>query len=291
MNHHPKSLEAQFREAARIMHLHPASKLLHPGAYRFIRRAAARHGIGAGAMEVDLFFGEKMIVILPEVISEALFTYGMFDETVTWMLMQSVRPGSTVLDIGAHFGYMSLLLQYLSGASGKVISFEPTPSTYAVLARNVSDKPQIKALNLAAGDSRSRIEITDFGTRYSAWNTLSSNGRMAMPTQHSGQPVEVDVVPVDDICTELALKPDFIKIDAENFEDRVIGGLARTLDACRPTILMESGSAQSLAASRSLVEYGYRLQVCEQPGAMKEWTGALEQANEQYKDILFVPKA
>ncbi len=232
-----------------------------------------------------------MIVILPEVISEALFTYGMFDETVTWMLMQSVKPGSTVLDIGAHFGYMSLLLQELSGACGKVISFEPTPSTYAVLARNASRQPQIKALNLAAGDCRSRIAIADFGTRYSAWNTLSNNGRMAMPAQHSVQPVEVDVVPADDTCAELGLKPDFIKIDAENFEDKVVRGLARTIDACRPAILMESGSAQSLAAAKDIVGHGYRLQVCEQAGSMKDWTGDLEQANDQYKDILFVPKA
>lgn len=290
MSHRSSMLEEQFFKTYRTMHLLPGAKLLRPGFHKFARRAAARRGIGAGPVEIDLFFGERMVVILPEIISEALYTYGMFDETVTWMLMQAVKTGDTVLDIGAHFGYMSLLLQHLAGASGRVVSFEPTPSTYAVLARNIGNTPQIKALNLAAGDSRSHIEIADFGTRYSAWNTLASNGRMSMPGHLSGQPVAVDVVPADDICVELGLEPDFIKIDAENFEDKVIKGLSRTIDACRPAILMESGSPQSLAGAQELVRSGYRLRVCEQPGSMMDWTGDIEQANEQFKDILFVPE-
>jgi len=284
------AISDQFQRACNVLHRPPLSKALSPGLPRFARRLAARNGIGSGPVQIQLFFGEEMTVVLPEVISEVLYTYKLFDETVTSMVLQSVRPGNVVLDIGAHFGYFSLLFARLAGDSGRVVCFEPTPSTYGILSGNIRHHANIEALNCAAGDTPGSIAITDFGLKYSAWNTLAVESRMAdtLPTAQ-GRQIQVQLVRPDEICRQRGLKPNFIKIDAENFEDHVVDGLAGILASARPLILMETGSAQSLAAGRKLVACGYKLRVSEGREALYDWSGTLEEANSRFKDVLFAP--
>ena len=74
-----------------------------------------------------------MSVVLPEMISLQLYMYGLFDELVTGMALRAGRQGDVVLDVGAHFGYFTLLFSRLVGESGRIVSLEPTPSTFAVL--------------------------------------------------------------------------------------------------------------------------------------------------------------
>lgn len=282
-------LESQFQQAYAVMHRKPLAKLVTPGPWKFARRYAARHGWLSGRVEADLFFGDHMTVVLPEIISEALYTYGLFDEMVTSMVLQSVRSGNVVLDIGAHFGYFSLLFSRLAGPTGRVLSFEPTPSTFDVLSSNVLNNSSIEALNLAAGDSPGLIAITDFGVQYSAWNTLAAESRLG----GSGLPrpsrrFDVQLARPDDICRQRGLMPDFIKIDAENFEDHVVSGLSGVFSETRPTVLMETGSDQSLAAALMLTQMGYRLRVLNDDGILCDWSGTVEDANLRFKDVLFV---
>src|SRR5919112_1930622 len=47
-----------------------------------------------------------------------------------------VRPGDTVLDVGAHFGIYTLLASELVGPSGRVVAFEPDPVSRSQLEKN-----------------------------------------------------------------------------------------------------------------------------------------------------------
>lgn len=279
----------RFHRALAVMHRRPAAKLLAPGAHKFLRRAAARRGFMSGPVNVPLFFGGRMTVSLPEVISETLYTYGFFDETVTWMALNSVRPGDTVLDIGAHFGYFSLLFAHLAGDGGRVLSFEPTPSTFGMLSANVRGSRNIEAINCAAADTPGETLITDFGLKYSAWNTLAAQSRMDVGA--AGRQLPVQAVRPDAVCGERGLAPAFIKIDAENFEDRVVAGLSEVIARHRPRVLMETGSGPSLAATKALVASGYTLKVSDGPGSLYGWSGTAEEANSRFKDVLFEPHA
>ena len=222
----------------------PALKLLNPGVQRLVTRWMARRQGEPRYHTVPLFFGTEMTVVLPEIISEAIYTYGMFDEIVTWVATQAVKPGNVVFDVGAHFGYFSLLFAHLAGGGGKVYSFEPTPSTYEVLARNAGRAANITALNAAAGAEPGQMKIADFGLKHSAWNTLAAESRMpdslhAVSARH----LTVDVTTLDAFAQAQGVMPDFIKIDAENFEHAVIAGATAILERNAPVVLMESGSA------------------------------------------------
>ena len=104
-----------------------------------------------------------MSVVLPEMISCQLYVYGLFDELVTGMALRAGRQGDVVLDVGAHFGYFTLLFSRLVGKSGRIVSLDPTPSTFAVLQRNTAHLSNVTRLKVAA--SRHNGSLTDIGLR------------------------------------------------------------------------------------------------------------------------------
>ena len=285
-------IEPQFDAAVSRLNRAPALKLLDPGIGKFAVRWLARRRSQPSPRTTRLFFGADMTVVLPEVISEAIYTYGMFDPTVTWMALKSVRAGDTVFDVGAHFGYFSLLFAHLAGPRGRVIAFEPTPSTFAILERNARRSDRIEPVNNAAGDVAAEIEIADFGLKYSAWNTLAAESRMPglLNANDVHQHHTVAAVRLDAFARERGLTPDFIKIDAENFEHAVVAGLRGLLEKSQPVVLLEAGSASALAAGCEFERLGYRVVVSDGPGSLYGWTGSLAAANARYKDLLFAPR-
>lgn len=283
-------LQTQFERALRRFHHPKLFKLISPGAHKFLRRRCARNGFFDGKVNAPLFFGEDMQVVLPEVVSEVIYTYGLFDEDVTHMVLRTVQPGDVVLDIGAHFGYFTRLLSHLVGHAGRVLAFEPTPSTFEVLGRNTLGRNNIEIFNLAAGATDAHQEIMDFGLKYCAWNTLAPQARMPHLTQDgTAKRIQVGVVALDTFLAARHVQPDFIKIDAENFEADVVQGLAETLRLKPAKVLMETGSDGSLRAGKFLLELGLKPHVTNPGGELVIWPGALAQANMRYKDILFLP--
>ncbi|HEY3123578.1 MAG TPA: FkbM family methyltransferase, partial [Thermoanaerobaculia bacterium] len=61
-------------------------------------------------------------------------------ESVVWA-RRLIRPGMTVLDLGAHVGYYSRLFSGLVGPKGKVYAFEASPENQTMLRRNL-DSPR-----------------------------------------------------------------------------------------------------------------------------------------------------
>jgi FkbM family methyltransferase len=230
-----------------------------------------------------------MTVVLPEIISQQIYTYGLFDEIVTGMVLRAVRQGDVVLDVGAHFGYFTLLFAYLVGESGRVVSLEPTPSTFSVLMKNTAYTKHITALNAAAGRQSGRLTISDFGLTYSAWNTLSGSSRMPGVLAEPKARVDVEVVKLDDWCQKESIRPTVVKIDAENFEAEVIGGLYQTLAQFRPRVIMETGSEQAIQAAQALRDLDYRVLVSHQPGVVTLQENGIREALLRHKDVLFVP--
>lgn len=280
----------KFRQAHDCMQASPLAKLIRPGLHKFLFRYWVDRTRRATPVDAGLFFGGHMRVVLPEVVSRVIYTYGFFDAEVTYLVSRYVKPGDTVLDVGAHFGYVSMLSSHLVGDSGRVYAFEPTPSTFAVLSENAKSRGNVTALNLGAGKQDSTLEIADYGLQYCAWNTLADESRM--PTALAGvkaNRVKVEVVRLDDYLADKGIRPAFIKIDAENFEADVIEGLMLTIQKARPIVLMETGSPASLSASEFLVGQGYRPHVVVRPTVVEEWTGDLDEANRRFKDMLFLP--
>lgn len=62
---------------------------------------------------------------------------GTSDPFMTQLFLQAVRPGMTVVDIGAFLGQYTLLAARQIGPAGQVYAFEPDPRNLPFLLRNI----------------------------------------------------------------------------------------------------------------------------------------------------------
>ena len=142
-----------------------------------------------------------------------------------------IKPGDTVLDIGANIGLMTLKAATLVGPAGQVIAFEPNPEVYPRLERHVAINGfrNVEVRRHALGSRPGSMPI------YVGASNLTNASLLA----HEGDRLiaEVPIYRLDDILNDRPVH--FIKIDIDGFEAEALKGAAGLLARCRPTILME----------------------------------------------------
>lgn len=209
------------------------------------------------------FYGRSLQVHLPDLVGTKLYQYGFFEEGLTRAIIERLPPGGVFLDIGAHVGYYTILASLLAGAGGRAVAFEPTPRTRTDLSANTADLDNVTIVPMAAWSERTQLVLRDFG-----WQRSSFNSVMAprLRGNRRCEDIKVDAVAVDDWLEEHGLVPNFIKIDAESAEHRVLQGLRRTIERHRPILSLEIGDYDlpdvpcSAVIIRMLVDLGYDAQ-------------------------------
>ena len=101
-----------------------------------------------------------------------IWRYAYFEEQVCLFMLHYLQEGMCFVDIGAHFGFFTLFGNYLVGKKGRVFSFEPTPSAYQQLFRNVANCPNVQTHNCAAFSEESEMKFCDYGLEKSAHNSV-----------------------------------------------------------------------------------------------------------------------
>lgn len=74
---------------------------------------------------------------LDTIVSENLLFSKKWEDFATILFKKSIRTGDTVLDIGAHIGYYTMIASKLVGDQGKVYAFEPEPKNFSLLKKNI----------------------------------------------------------------------------------------------------------------------------------------------------------
>src|ERR1700722_8284406 len=82
--------------------------------------------------------GPFMYNINDEYIGRALDIYGEFSELENTLFQSLIKPGMTVLDIGANIGVHTVNFAKAATPLGKVIAFEPQRIIYQMLCGNVA---------------------------------------------------------------------------------------------------------------------------------------------------------
>lgn len=164
-----------------------------------------------------------------------------------------VEPGMTVLDVGANVGAMTLALAARLGGDGRVLAFEPCPFIHGLLCENVrlndadTVEPRREIVSSGSGMGRyidpdpERVGAVNFGGLSVGAKEDSVTGRM----------VDTPVVSIDDLGLD---RCDFIKIDVEGHENRVIAGAGRTLERFRPVLSLEIGDRRQGGAWFDTIE-------------------------------------
>ena len=149
-----------------------------------------------------------------------------------------VKEGHIVIDIGAHIGLLTTILAKKTGENGRVYSFEPTPGTYALLEKTIKInhiENIVSPVKAAISDSvkKTVFFITDIEGHNS--NSLVNNKRV--DGKETG--IEVALFSLDYFAEQNKLKHlDFIKIDAEGAELKVLKGANEIMESYTPLIIL-----------------------------------------------------
>ncbi len=199
-----------------------------------------------------VFWGDSMEVVIPEEVGTFIHRFGYYEADLSTLFARYLKPDMTVFDIGAHYGYMTLLCASLVGSGGRVHAFEPTPSTFGMLQRNTADKPNVVINQVAVYSEPGELKLLDFGLVLAAFNS-AAGGRLDASTQQRIAPHEFTAraVTIDGYVESSGAKPDLIKIDAEKAELAILTGAERTLRTHRPIIVMEVGDEADAPPERA----------------------------------------
>lgn len=160
-------------------------------------------------------------------------------ETAEWRFVERfLDPGMTVLDIGAHHGFYSLLASVKVGSAGRVIAFEPSPREREKLLRNLALNryTNVQVEDCALADAAGQQELIVVGGINTGCNSLRQ--------PNVKEPTNAVAVSVETLDGYLAGHPlpavDFIKLDAEGAELAILKGAHKTLGSRpRPVIQCE----------------------------------------------------
>ena len=162
----------------------------------------------------------------------------VYDQLTAAIMRRTLRPGSHCVDIGCHAGAILDEMLRLAPA-GMHYAFEPLPHLASALRQKYADQPHVvlheMALSNAAGTATFHANRDHPG--------MSGLERRDYVSPHDR--VELITVRTDrlDAMLPAGSRIDFIKIDVEGAESRVLEGAALCLHRDRPVVVFEHGTA------------------------------------------------
>lgn len=185
-------------------------------------------------------------------IGRSLDLYGEFSEGECDVFRQLIRPGSTVLELGANIGSHTVMLAKATTSTGRVIAFEPQRIVFQTLCANIAlnDLLNVECHQLAVGEKPATVFVPHLD--YTKENNF---GGLGLGTYTHGEAVAV--VKVDDLNLNAC---HFIKIDIEGMEREAILGAQQTITKYKPVLYMENDREdRSPALIRLVDQLGYSM--------------------------------
>ncbi len=137
-----------------------------------------------------------------------------------------IKPGMTVVDIGANQGLYTLFFARLAGAGGRVMAFEPDDMLHAALADNVAfnGAESVRTYPVALGAKRDTMTL---------YRSLLNSGDNRLASKAAGggprEEVHVQIERLDEMLSGERI--DFVKMDVQGWEMEVFRGMQGLLDA------------------------------------------------------------
>ncbi len=180
----------------------------------------------------DEIGGRKIIYNPNTDIGSVLYFGEAFENNELEMCRKYLSKGSVVLDIGANIGLHSIYFAQIA-REGYIFSIEPSQETFRLLLHNVDGIDNIVPINIGAAD---QTGIADFFVATDdAYSSLKDTKRKDIK-----QKKKILCLRLDDLFMKINLEHvDFIKIDVEGLEKKVLDGLQETISKYNPVIFCE----------------------------------------------------
>jgi FkbM family methyltransferase len=186
----------------------------------------------------------------------SITTYVLLEQE-TWFekelafLRRWLKPGMTAIDVGANLGVYALAMARLVGPRGRVFAYEPGSEARRLLeqSRDLNAAANLEVIGLALSDREREGRLM----------AGASTELSALGDGEEGEPVRITALDSERARFE-SRAPDFIKIDAEGEEERILAGGRELFARHSPLVMFEIKSEKGINAGlvRGFAEMGYR---------------------------------
>jgi len=216
-----------------------------------------------------------MVVSLKDVgISRELLLHGIHEAASTQELLNILRPGMVIVEIGANIGYYCLVALNVMGRQGRIYAFEPSEENMRLLRTNVAINDLegfITTIPKAVGNINGQQSFYIMSKR----NMSSFLKREEDNIIKVVDTVSVETVRLDDYFKDIEKSIDFVRMDVEGYEFEVINGMKGILQSRNhPSglfIEVHSHLLNGVGSScrkfvETLIGYGYAVKVARYRG-------------------------
>lgn len=158
-------------------------------------------------------------------------------EAMVWMrqeeegelnaLRRLLRPGDVFVDCGANIGLWTLVAAEAVGLSGRVVAFEPSPTTFSRLQRHTGDAlPQACLHNVAVGRDRSTVFLL----------CPEEHNLARLVSEGVSGAFGVPCVPLNEVVVGTVHG---IKLDVEGAELAALEGASDVIERDKPWLIIE----------------------------------------------------
>lgn len=176
---------------------------------------------GQSVYEVD-FNGLQLMFSLKDPFSATFFATHFQNNIYEWeglsTLMSSVSNNSIVFDVGANIGYFACFAGKCC-YNGRVCAFEMSKANLDILNTNIllNKLNNVTVEPYAVADTTAQVLIQDSAVGNAVLKIIEDNSKPDL--------VKVDAIALDEYCMTRNIAPDFVKIDVEGAEMKVLKGM------------------------------------------------------------------
>jgi FkbM family methyltransferase len=176
--------------------------------------------------------GYKFDCSLRDWIAREVFFAGCYEAQGSSFVRNSLRSGMNFVDVGANWGFFTLMAAHLVGVSGKVVALEPDPRIFLKLKSNVERNKleQVRVFDVAAADRDSELILAAHDESAENWGI----SRLVEGGSKTQETFTVRSRRLDSLLDDAGLgSVDLLKIDVEGAEDMVLTGMEAGLKSYR----------------------------------------------------------
>ncbi|MBS1490486.1 MAG: FkbM family methyltransferase [Bacteroidetes bacterium] len=164
--------------------------------------------------------------------------FGRWEPAMQKIMVNIIKEGDVVYDLGANFGLHGMLCSKLVGSTGMLYNFEPLPENISEINKNyaLNHISNYQNIQKAVSDKNQRLK---FSVGHHA-----TQGKLNNDTTNDGT-IEVESITLDAFINQGNRLPNFIKMDIEGAEGEALKGFELNIEKSFLLMIIELHSPEA----------------------------------------------
>jgi FkbM family methyltransferase len=259
-------------------------------------RASAVY-VGNGKIMATTITGSRLYLFGDDIsVAPHIISRGFYEIEVTRFLSRYIKPNMVIVEIGANIGYHTVYMGTCLKNKGYMYIFEAMPRTFELLQDNI----HINGLrnvavceNKAVYDKSGEVSFSYLKKQHGSSGVIDKQ-KIEELYKDSSETFTLPCISLDEYIKEKAIgHVDFVKIDAEGAESKILQGMKKVLSQDSCTLLIEIAQELLEKAGHSTKEmlsfiekYGFTPYEITKNGSLQKTTYTQVFENKQYRDIV-----